>query len=106
MRQREIALLEPLLDYLGSLNSIRLLGPRDAARRAPTVAMVTDRPGEDVAAELASHGINVGGGGFYSVRPLEAMGIDLAHGVLRVSFTHYTSEAEVERLIGALHHVL
>jgi selenocysteine lyase/cysteine desulfurase len=106
MRQREIDLLEPLLEYLGSLNSVRLLGPKDAAARAPTLAMLANRSGEKLSEELASHGVNAGGGDFYSVRPLEAMGIDLRHGVLRVSFTHYTSEDEVERLIRALHHVL
>jgi selenocysteine lyase/cysteine desulfurase len=106
MRQREVALLQPLMEFLSSRNSVRVLGPKDAAVRAPTVAMLADRPGEELAGELASHGINAGGGDFYSVRPLEAMGIDLDHGVLRLSFTHYTSEQEIERLIKALHHVL
>lgn len=106
MRQRETGLLDPLMDNLLARNTIRVLGPRDPARRAPTVAILADRPGEDLAAELATHDINAGGGDFYSTRPLDAMGIDLAHGVLRVSFTHYTSEDEIERLIRALHHVL
>ena len=106
MRQREIALLEPLMDYLASRNTIRVLGPRDASRRAPTVAILADQRGENLADELSAHAINAGGGDFYSVRPLQAMGIDLEHGVLRVSFTHYTSEGEIERLIKALHHVL
>ena len=35
---REARLLAPLLDYLAARNDLRLLGPRDAARRAPTVA--------------------------------------------------------------------
>jgi selenocysteine lyase/cysteine desulfurase len=47
-----------------------------------------------------------GGGDFYAVRPLRAMGIDPAKGVLRLSFTHYTSEEEVARLIRALNKVL
>ena len=37
---------------------------------------------------------------------LEAMGIDPAHGVLRLSFVHYTSEAEVTRLMAALDDLL
>lgn len=106
MRAREVALLAPLMEYLASRNTLRVLGPRNPARRAPTVAILADRPGEDLAAELATHAINAGGGDFYSTRPLEALGIDLDHGVLRVSFTHYTSEDEIERLIRALHHVL
>ena len=106
MRAREVALLSPLMAYLGAKNSVRVLGPDDAGMRAPTVALETDRPGEELAAALALHDVNAGGGDFYAVRPLEAMGIDPAKGVLRVSFTHYTSEAEVERLMSALEHVL
>ena len=106
MRARETALLAPLLDYLGARNDLRLIGPRAAAGRAPTVAVALDRPGEAVAAELARHGIMAGGGDFYAVRPLEAMGVNPVHGVLRLSFVHYTTEAEVDRLIGALDQVL
>ena len=106
MRARETALLGPLLSYLEGKNSVRLLGPRDAACRAPTVAIEADRPGEDLATALAPHDIGAGGGDFYAVRPLEALGVDPAKGVLRVSFTHYTTEAEVDRLIRALDHVL
>ena len=106
MRAREVALLQPLLDHLRQKNAVRLLGPATAATRAPTVALVTDVPGAALAAELASHGIGAAGGDFYAVRPLRAMGIDPDHGALRLSFTHYTTEAEVDRLIGALDHVL
>ncbi len=106
MRAREVALLAPLLDYLAGRNDLRLLGPWDAATRAPTVAVHCDRPGEDLATELAPHDIMAAGGDFYAVRPLQAMGIDPDHGVLRLSFTHYTSEEEVARLITALDHVL
>jgi selenocysteine lyase/cysteine desulfurase len=48
----------------------------------------------------------VGGGNFYAVRPLTAMGVDPEKGVLRMSFVHYTSRGEVDRLIAALDHVL
>lgn len=106
MRAHENRLLQPLLDYLGSRNDLRLLGPRQAASRAPTVAVALDRPAEPVAATLAGHGIMAGGGDFYAVRPLEAMGVDPARGVLRLSFVHYTSEAEVKKLITALDRVL
>ncbi len=87
-------------------NSVRLLGPRDATRRAPTVAVDCAEPGEDLAARLAPHGIMAGGGDFYARRPLQAMGVDPAKGVLRLSFVHYTSTAEVDQLIGALDQVL
>ncbi len=106
VRLREEVLLQPLLEFLAGRNNARLIGPRDAGNRAPTVGVLADRPGEDVAAALAPLGIMAGGGDFYAVRPLQAMGIDPAHGVLRLSFTHYTCEDEVSRLIAALDRVL
>lgn len=106
MRAHEEKLLQPLLDDLAGRNSVRLLGPRDAAQRAPTVAVALTRSAEEVAAELAQHGIMAGGGDFYAVRPLTAMGVDLDVGVLRMSFVHYTSDAEIAQLQTALDAVL
>jgi selenocysteine lyase/cysteine desulfurase len=105
-RSHETKLLQPLLDYLTGRNDIRLLGTAKAAKRAPTVAVVCQRPGEAVAADLARHGIMCWGGDFYAPRPLKAMGVDPAHGVLRLSFVHYTSAGDVDRLMTALDQVL
>jgi cysteine desulfurase family protein (TIGR01976 family) len=106
MRAHETALLQPLLDYLKDRNSVRLIGPVDAAQKAPTVAVALNRPGAEAAAELAAHGIMAGGGDFYAVRPLQAMGVDPDRGVLRLSFVHYTSADEVDRLMTALDDIL
>ena len=106
MRGQETTLLQPLLDALKSRNSVRLIGPSEAQHRAPTVALALNRPAEDVATELAAHGIMAGGGDFYAGRALSAMGVDMEKGVLRLSFTHYTSAAEIEQLITALDAVL
>jgi cysteine desulfurase family protein (TIGR01976 family) len=106
MRAHEVALLQPLLDYLKDRNSVRLIGPTDAAAKAPTVAVALNRPGAEAAADLAAHGIMAGGGDFYAVRPLQAMGVDTGKGVLRLSFVHYTSRAEVDKLLSALDDIL
>ncbi|MBO9408245.1 aminotransferase class V-fold PLP-dependent enzyme [Shimia sp. R9_1] len=106
MRDHEIKLLQPLLDFASTRNSVRLLGPKDAKNRAPTVALVAQAPGAALAERLAAHDIMAGGGDFYAVRALEGMNVDVTHGVLRVSFVHYTSEQEVSRLIDALDAVL
>ncbi|MFY0309410.1 aminotransferase class V-fold PLP-dependent enzyme [Leisingera sp. D0M16] len=106
MRAHEVKLLQPLLDAVKDRNGVRLLGPAQAETRAPTVALALNRAAEPVAAQLAEFGIMAGGGDFYAVRALEAMGIDPGEGVLRISFTHYTSEAEVAKLIEALDRVL
>ena len=102
MRGHETALLQPLLDYLADSNAVRLLGPRDAAQKAPTVALELSRPGVEAARALAEHGIMAGGGDFYGSRPLRAMGVDLEKGVLRLSFVHYTHESEINKLLKAL----
>ena len=106
MRAHEVALLQPVLDYLGDKNSVRLLGPRRAEARAPTVAVEAGRRGEDLARALAGHGIMAGGGDFYAGRALKAMGVDESTGVLRLSFVHYTSQEEVDQLLTALEAVL
>ena len=63
-------------------------------------------PGAAVAARLAKEGICCGGGDFYAVRCLKAQGIDPGHGVLRLSFVHYTAKAEIDRLTEALDRAL
>ncbi|MDK3018528.1 aminotransferase class V-fold PLP-dependent enzyme [Pseudodonghicola flavimaris] len=98
----ETALLQPLLDAVKERNAVRLLGPSRAEGRAPTVALALTRPATAIAADLAAEGIMAGGSDFYAVRALEAMGLDPARGVLRLSFTHYTTAEEVDQLIAAL----
>ena len=103
MRDQEIALAAPLVDFLTSnANRLRLIGPHSAESRAPTFALALSEPGATVATRLAGHGIMAGGGHFYGWRPLSALGIDPEHGVLRLSFTHYTTPAEIDKLIAAL----
>ncbi|MDF1718193.1 MAG: aminotransferase class V-fold PLP-dependent enzyme [Antarcticimicrobium sp.] len=106
IRAHEVELLQPLLDAVSARNDLRLIGPSDAARRAPTVALALNRPAEPVAADLAAHGVMAGGGDFYAVRPLQAMGVDPAQGVLRLSFTHYTHPDEIAQLLTTLEKVL
>jgi len=76
MRAHEVAVLQPLMTYLASKNSIRVLGPRAAHLRAPTVAIDARQPAAPLAQKLAARGIMAGGGDFYAVRALQAHGID------------------------------
>ena len=102
MRAQEVALLTPLLDYVRSKNNVRLIGPSDASLRAPTVSLVIADLPVSVVDRLSRHKIMAAGGNFYAWRLCEALGINTGHGVLRLSFTHYTTPAEVTRLIEAL----
>lgn len=106
MRAQEVAVIQPLLDYLSARNDLRLIGPRAGAMRAPTVAVELDRAAEPVSEELGRQGIACWAGDFYAVRPLMALGIDLDKGVLRLSAVHYTSADEVAQLIATLDRVL
>ena len=102
MRGHEKKLLQPVLDYLAAKNTVRLLGPASAEKRAPTIAVALQENGEEVAKRLAAKGVNCGGGTFYADRLLNALEVDPALGGLRISFVHYTSEEEVTKLLRAL----
>lgn len=106
MRDQEKILLQPVLNYLRQKNSARLLGPDQAQNRAPTVAVDLGKPALEVAQKLADYGIMAGGDNFYAVRALEGMGIDPAQGVLRISFVHYTNQAEIDKLLNALDDII
>lgn len=102
MRQQEEILLAPLMEFLRSRNNVRLIGPTDPAKRAPTISLALGELAIEAADRLARHKVMASGGHFYAYRLLEALGLNPGHGVLRLSFTHYTSQAEVQRLIEAL----
>lgn len=106
MRDHETRLLSRLMGHLRGRNDIRVLGPSAPETRAPTVAIGHRQPGQALAEALAGHGIMAGGGSFYANRALEAQGIAPDHGVLRLSFVHYSSEEELDRLCDALDRVL
>ncbi|MCF4099030.1 aminotransferase class V-fold PLP-dependent enzyme [Maritalea mediterranea] len=106
LREQETALLTPLMDYLKSSNKVRLVGTDDLDARVPTISMICEKPGLELARDLAEHKIMAAGGHFYVYRLMEGMEIDPNHGVLRTSFVHFTDEAEVQQLISALDQVL
>ncbi|MBT6123029.1 MAG: aminotransferase class V-fold PLP-dependent enzyme [Candidatus Puniceispirillum sp.] len=101
-RDYEDLILTPLLDYLRSRNDIRIMGADKVGQRVPTVAIHADKPATELAETLANHGVMAGGGDFYAVRLIEAMGVAADPGVLRLSFVHYTHADEVQKLITAL----
>lgn len=102
-RDHETALLQPLLDALAANRKIRLIGRRRAAERAPTVGFTVEgRSSAEIGERLAQAGIGVGVGNFYAYRLVQALGIDPEDGAVRASFVHYTSPAEVSRLIAAI----
>ena len=105
-RDYEKKILQPLLDFVKTKNSVKLLGPSDASKRAPTVALDLKCNSFEVAKKLSDLKILAGGDDFYAVRLLEALGVDIKDGALRLSFVHYTKREEVKAVIQALDEVL
>ncbi len=106
-RKAERERLEPLLAYLNAQPKVRIIGPTTSENRAPTVSLlVQGLESPSLVRALAERGIMCAHGHFYAARLLEALGVDLRTGVLRLSFVHYTSGEEIEQLIGALEQTL
>jgi len=105
-QQQEADLLRPVLTWLEGRSDVRLVGPAEAVgglHRCPTVAFVpSDASPAAVAQRLVDRDIMASSGDFYANRVLEGVGIDPAEGVVRLSWVHYTSTADIEHLIDAL----
>ncbi len=100
----ELALQRRFLEWASARRDLTIVGPRthDASRVA-TISLVSSRTtSRALALELNRQGLGVKHGSFYSVRLCETMGLDPADGVLRVSFAHYNSLDEADRLCRAL----
>ena len=102
VQERERALLVPLLDFLRDRRDCRIVGPDTPEGRAPTVAIATTASPATIAARLAEHRVMAAAGHFYAHRLLSSLRIGPDHGVVRLSFLHYTAEWEIARTIDAL----
>jgi selenocysteine lyase/cysteine desulfurase len=95
--------LEPLLNFLRNRKGVNLIGNPTTVNRAPTVSFTADGiDPESISKELASQKIGIANGNCYAYRLMEALGIPPEQGVARLSFVHYTSRAEIDRLIDNL----
>ncbi|HYN31553.1 MAG TPA: aminotransferase class V-fold PLP-dependent enzyme [Ilumatobacteraceae bacterium] len=110
-REHEDSLTPMLLDVLADRDDVRLIGPATldatAGHRCPTIAFspLAEDP-QVVAHKLVERGIQTSSGHYYAARMLDGVGIDPDRGVVRLSFVHYTSPADVARAADALHEIL
>ena len=103
LHSAEIENLKPLLAFLKQRAGIRLIGKLATDNRAPTLSFTVDGVDPAVIAEkLAEQHIGIANGNCYAYRLMEALDISPEQGVVRLSFVHYTSAQEVNRLIEAL----
>ena len=99
----ESSLLTPLLEFLKARSDVFIVGPDDPGVRASTVTILPlEKPVPAVVAELEKQKLMVASGDFDGVRQLNDMKISGDPGVIRMSFLHYTTQDEIERLIRGL----
>ncbi len=107
MHAHESELCETLLTEIADL-PIRIVGRTNHHGREANIAIASDRcTSEDMSKALARQDIAAGHGHFYALRLLQKVGIkDPEDGVLRISFAHYNTNDDVERVIAVLKSVL
>lgn len=100
----EQELAEKLLSYLNSKPEIRIIGQTiaDQQKRVPTIAFVHEKyKSSEVVEHIDKFGIGIRWGDFYAKKIIEYLDLEEKDGVVRVSFVHYNSPEEVDRLIEA-----
>jgi selenocysteine lyase/cysteine desulfurase len=79
----------------------------DASVRVPTVSFtMAGQDSRAIVEQVDPFDIGIRYGDFYAVRLIEALGLKLQNGVVRVSMLHYNTLEEVDRLIERLEPVL
>lgn len=103
--RRETALQARFLAGLVAIPGVSVIGPPepDRERRVSTVSFVVDGVSSDrVPRRLEQERIAVRHGHFYAKRLIDRLGLDTVGGVVRASFLHYHTEAEVDRAVAAI----
>jgi cysteine desulfurase family protein (TIGR01976 family) len=102
----EAGLSERFLDGIRRIPSVRLFGIGDDARvseRTPTFAIrVGDQHPAETAKTLAERGVFVWDGNYYALEIMERLGLQDSGGAVRVGFCHYSTPAEVDRVLEEL----
>ena len=106
MHQHETELCAPLLEAIRQL-PLRIIGRNNMKNREANIALTSPRHSSaELSKALANKNIAAGHGHFYAKRLLDSLGLkDSEDGVLRISFSHYNTEEEVERVIDVLREI-
>ena len=105
----EEALGNKLIDFLKTKESVTIIGEQsgDRNKRVATIAFYHETlNSKDIVEQVDPHNIGIRYGDFYAKKIVEAMGIEDKGGPVRVSFVHYNTMEEVDKLIGVLDKVL
>ena len=91
-----------LLNYLNSVQEIKIIGntSADASKRVPTISFVHEKiKSPDIVEKVDPFNIGIRFGDFYAKKLVHDLDLEKHGGVVRVSFVHYNTEEEVEKLI-------
>lgn len=92
-----------LLAGLAEIPGIKLWGRPTMDDRVPTFAITIEGHHPDaVAGRLAEENIFVWSGHFYAVEVIARLGLEESGGLIRIGLCHYSTPAEVDRLLATL----
>lgn len=100
----EEKIADKLLEYLNSVEEIRIIGSKKADRtlRVPTISFVhTNLKSPEIVEKIDPFKIGIRFGDFYAKKLIHDLDLEKQGGVVRVSLVHYNTEAEVDGLIQA-----
>jgi selenocysteine lyase/cysteine desulfurase len=99
----EAALAERFLAGVAEMPGVTVFGRPSSDGRTPTFAIDVDGLAPDeVARRLGDEGIFVWHGDYYAVEVMKRLGRADRGGLVRIGFVHYTTTAEVDRVLDAL----
>jgi cysteine desulfurase family protein (TIGR01976 family) len=102
MDAQERILKHRFINGLKQIPQVTLYGPQEAEGRAGTFALrVNGYTPLEISEKLRDLGISVTAGHVYAIQPMTKLGL-MPDGVVRVSFAHYNTTDEVDRLLDGL----
>jgi len=100
----EAQLAKKLLDYLRSVEHIKIIGipSADASLRVPTISFIHSKfKSSEIVELIDKKQIGIRYGDFYAKQLIKDLDLEQYEGVIRVSLVHYNTIEEVENLIAA-----
>jgi cysteine desulfurase family protein (TIGR01976 family) len=106
IRSCEYALSTAMLEGLSSIRGLRIHGITEASRmkdRVPTYAFTLEGVSpRKICEDLDRQGISAWDGNYYAPEVTTRLGLEARGGMVRVGAVHYTTIAEIERLVDAV----
>ena len=102
LHHRGEQLVAQLWEGLGRMSWVTPVGPLPGSSRTSTVSMRVRGGSEAAARALADRGLFASNGDFYASTVVRRLGL-VEEGLLRIGCMAYTSDAEIDRLLAALH---